>query len=212
MRPAPPKRLQHSRFPPRIYVSQGGDPARPMPRRNQCREESVAGIALGRLHDESPVDLDLAERHPIERPELGIPRAEVVQGQAYPHHAQPRHRFHRLHGLAEDFCLGQFDDEPVRGNPMLRQRRRESLENGRLLQRPCVDIHGDGKLHALLLPGSRLGDTTLDDEVAQPAHLVELDEPPPMKARGGKSPKRSCRQRRSASTDVTFPVFRLTFG
>jgi len=138
MRPAPPKRFQHSRFPPRIYVSQGGDPARPMPRRNQCREESVAGIALGRLHDESPVDLDLAERHPIERPELGIPRAEVVQGQAYPHHAQPRHRFHRLHGLAEDFCLGQFDDEPVRGNPMLRQRRRESLENGRLLQRPSL--------------------------------------------------------------------------
>ena len=80
-----------------------------------------------------------------------------------------------------------------------------------LLKVVCRDVDADGKVEALIVPGSQLRQRGIDDPVTDAdGQIAPFDQR--QEFDGGSNPRSGCCQRISASAPMTAPVRMLTFG
>ena len=124
-------------------------------------------VVAGQAADEAAVDLQLADREPLQIGQARVAGAEVVDRQL---HAEPRQRFQaqqRLAGVLHQDRLGQLQLEQCGGRPAARQRRGHAVDEVGLLELQRRDVDRDRQRHARAAPARRLAHRLAEHPVAE---------------------------------------------
>jgi hypothetical protein len=119
-------------------------------------------------HDEGPVDLQLADREPLQVGEAGVAGPEVVERQPDTQRGEGVQHGQGPHRVAHDGGLGDLEHQPVRPDARLSQRGAHPVRQGRVVEAAGGQVDGHDEVQAGGLPPGGLLQRGGQHEVGQP--------------------------------------------
>ena len=126
------------------------------------------------------VNLDLVDRKQLKLGQRREPGPEVVDGDLHAEGPERMQRMPSQRAVGHDLALCDFEHEPIAGHAMITQQPRDEVGKIMIEEVPDRHVDGDGDVHPLRAPLSKLPDSLFDhptrERLNQTGELAQLHE------------------------------------